>query len=380
VRRAALVLLCVAACKGKDAKKDAAVVIPPHPMPEAPVVVPGDWGVCKAALAANPKLPAGRQVAALIDACKPCGDWTPLIEWNKLTEDGGPKRKDIESAMIGCKAYCDPNAKMRFQGSLDDERGKTNRLPWRVLGEFCKESLSAVPDARYMSAPFFALDRIARDAAARPDGAPLLAAIDLQLPAVSITGAGVALPETSVTKPAPPSSSITLTADGQSIGALQHGKLSDKGVTATGDLYPGSPVKLADLPAAIEKLPQPVLVFAPKKLPATRLVELLAVTKARPLFLADPATCTLPGWDIYGSSPVELVGQTTGKPAVKFVFGETTDDIIKQIAGSTPASPVVLELEPTATIQSVATVLGALAYKDVKTAVITAAPTKRSKP
>jgi hypothetical protein len=342
-------------------------------------VVPGDWAACKSALAANPKLPAGRQVAALIDACKPCGDWSPLLEWNTLTENGGPKRKDIESAMIGCKAYCDPNAKMRFQGSLDDERGKTNRLPWRVLGEFCKESLSAVPDARFMSAPYFALDRIARDVAAKPDGAPLLAAIDLQLPAVSVTGAGLALPETSVTKPAPPSSQITLTADGQSLGMLSHGKLSDRGVTATGDPYPGAPTKLADLPAAVDKLAQPVLVFAPKMLPAARLAELLATTGARPLFLAVTATSTLPGWEIYGSSPVELVGKA-GKPALTLTIGATVDDIIKQIAGSTPGSPVALVLEPTATIQSVATVLGALAYKDVKTAVLSVSSTKRPKP
>lgn len=387
MKHALLVLACVvghsAACKGKESKQEDPVVVPPHPMPEpSPVVVPGDWEQCKTVLQTLMNVPATRQVATLIEACKPCGDWVPLLEWNKLTEDGGPKRKDIETAMLGCKAYCDPNAKMRFIGALDEQRGKTNRIPWRLLGDFCKDAVSAVPDARFMSAPYFALDRIARDVAARSDGAKLLEGVELPLPAVSVTGAGLALPSTSVTTPIAAKSHLTITADELRIGPLPYAKLGASGVTVAAEPYPGSAVKLADLPAALAKLSPPVVVFAPKKLPASRLATVLAATRQTPLMLAVTATSTLPGWEIYGSSPVELVG-AADRPGLTIAVSDATDEAVKQIAGTTPTTPppaVALVLDEKATIESVATVLGALAYKDYKTAVITVAPTKRAKP
>ena len=138
-----LVVLSAVACKGKDAPPNKSADLPPHPTPApAPVVVPGDWAVCKAALEASPKVPVTKQVAALIAACRPCGDWTPLLTWATPTQDGGPKRQAIADQMLACKAYCDPNAKMRFLDALDDNRGKQNHAPWRVLGEFCKDALS----------------------------------------------------------------------------------------------------------------------------------------------------------------------------------------------------------------------------------------------
>lgn len=374
-------VLALAACKGKDAPpKETPPPVPPHAMPEPPPApVPGDWAACKAALAAAPKLPPNRQVSALIEGCKPCGDWTPLLAWNTPTEDGGPKRKAIEEAMIGCKAYCDPNAKQRFLGALDEARGKpTNRAPWRMLGEFCKEAVSSTTDARFASAPFFALDRIARDVAGKPDGAPLLAALDLPLPAVSQTGQGLALPESGVTKPATPTSQLTITADDLRLGPLPHAKLGANGVTVSaGEPYPGNPVKLAELSAALGKLPPPVLVFAPKGLPASRLAEVLAAAKPHTLYLALAMTSTLPGWTLYGMSPVELAGDGA-KPTVSYKLGEKGDDVLKQIAPSTPVSPVAIVVEPTTTVQAVATVLGGLGFKDVKTAIVTVA--KPSKP
>lgn len=388
MRSIAALLLFVSACKGKEPPKDN-VVVPPHPMPEqVPTPVAGDWAVCKAALEANPKLPPTKQVVALIEACKPCGDWKPLLEWQTTAEDGGPRTKDIETAMLGCKAYCDPNAKMRFVNGLDDARTKGNRRPWRLLGEFCKAELSAVPDARFMSAPYFALDRIARDVAARPDGAKLLAPIELVLPAVSVTGAGVELPESSVTKPSAAPSQLTLTVDTIHAGALPHAKLGPSGVTVTGDSYPGAVVALADLPAALDKLPQPVLVFMPKKMNAEKLVAVLGAAKRRTMQLAVTATSRLPGWDQYGSVPVDLVGEVdpASLPAdktqrLRLTVGASADEPIKTIAAA-PAAAFTgapeLGLLPEATAESLAAVLGALAYKDVKTAVIVAA--KRPKP
>lgn len=388
MRRLAALLLLAAACKGKEPTKDP-VAAPPHPMPEQ-VLEPmaGDWAVCKAALEANPKLPPTKQVAALVTACTPCGDWTPLLEWQTPTEDGGPKKKDIETTMVGCKAYCDPNAKMRFVNGIDDARGKNNRRPWRVLGEFCKAELSALPDARFMSAPYFALDRIARDVAARPEGARLLDAIDLVLPASSVTGSGLEIPTSAVTKPSSAPSHLTLTVDEIHAGALPHAKLGAAGVTVTADLYPGTVVKLADLPATFDKLPQPVLAFLPKGMSAGKLVDVLAVLKRRPLQLAVAATSTLPGWEQYGASPIDLVGEVDpatlprdNAQRLMLTFGASSDDALKAIAAA-PATaftvPPLLALAPEATAESLATVLGALAYKDVRTAVIVRA--KRTKP
>ncbi len=387
--RAVVLVLLATACKGKGSETKQEPSVAPHAEP-APVVTSGDWAVCKAAFEASPKTPPTRQVAALLEACKPCGDWTPLLTWAKPTEEGGPKRKDIESTMLACKAYCDPNAKMRFLGGLDENRGKdkVNRVPWRLLGEFCKDAVSAVPDARFMSAPYFALDRIARDVAARPDGPPLLAAIELPLPAASVTGAGLELPTSAVTKPTTAASQLTITMDELRIGSLPRAKLGANGITVTGEGYPGAAVKLADLPAALDKLPQPVLVMMPLKMSAARLVDVLATTRRRPLQLALAATSTLPGWSIYGASPVELTGEIDPAMVPKdkaqrlsITLGASADDAVKAISAAPPSSfaaPPALALDPSATVESLAAVLGALAYKDVKTVVITAA--KRSKP
>ncbi len=388
MRRLAALLLLAAACKGKEPTKDP-VAVPPHPMPEpVPVPVAGDWAACKAALEANPKLPPTKQVAALLAGCTPCGDWKPLLDWQTPTEEGGPKKKDIETAMLGCKAYCDPNAKMRFLDGLDETRGKNSRRPWRVLGEFCKAELSSVPDARFMSAPYFALDRIARDVAARPDGAKLLAAIDLVLPASSVTGAGLEIPTSAVTKPSAAPSQLTVTVDEIHVGALPHAKLGATGVTVTADPYPGNVVKLADLPAAYDKLAPPVLVFLPKLMSAQKLVDVLATLKRRPLQLAVTATSTLPGWDQYGAAPIDLVGEVDPATLPKdkaqrlmLTFGASTDDALKAITAA-PATaftaPPQLSLASDATAESLATVLGALAYKDVTSAVIVRA--KKTKP
>jgi len=374
--RTALVLaLALVACKGnKDAPPTEPPTVAPHPMPEkVPEPVPGDWAACKAALESAPKLPPNRQVAALIEGCRPCGDWTPLLQWNTPTEDGGPKRQAIMDAMVGCKAWCDPNAKQRFLGTLDDARGKpTNRTPWRMLGDVCKDAVSAAPDPRFLSAPYFALDRIARDVAAKPDGAPLLAALDLPLPAVSLTGQGLVLPESGVSKPAAAQSQLTITAEDVRVGPLPRAKLGANGVTVSaGEPYPGIPVALEALGAALDKLAPPILVFAPKGLPAARLAEVIAAAKSRPLFLAVGMTSPLPGWPIHGMSPVELVGAAGGKPTVTYRVGAAGDEVLKQIAPTTPVSPVALVVDPAATVQSVATVLGGLAFKDVKTAVVT---------
>src|SRR5204863_6249003 len=108
--------------------------------------------------------------------------------------EGGPSGAEIEAAMAVC-GYCDANAKQRFLGTLDKARGGDTRTPWRHLGDTCRAAVSAVPDNRFVTAPYYALDRIARAATAHGgETAERLAAIELPLPAVSIAGTGVTLP------------------------------------------------------------------------------------------------------------------------------------------------------------------------------------------
>ena len=92
--RAALAVILLVACKGKDA--------PPAPTPQ-PIVPPDasvvvdagpstTWATCKAALEQAAKTPAMRRVQTLLEACQPCGDWRPLTDWNTRASEGGPTR------------------------------------------------------------------------------------------------------------------------------------------------------------------------------------------------------------------------------------------------------------------------------------------------
>src|SRR5665213_688644 len=107
---------------------------------------------CRAAIAALPGTPLDARVKTILDACQVCGPWAPILDWRTPQTAGGPARAAIEHAMLGCTAYCDPNARERFLGTLDDSRGQRSRGAWRYLAEMCKGAVSAVPDARYASA------------------------------------------------------------------------------------------------------------------------------------------------------------------------------------------------------------------------------------
>src|SRR5262245_13178780 len=105
------------ACKGKD---EPSAVPAPVPITQPDAAPAADWLACENALRAASKLPATRRVQAIIDGCKPCGDWKPLLDWHSERTEGGPTRPQIEDAMLACKAYCDAGAKQRFLATLDD--------------------------------------------------------------------------------------------------------------------------------------------------------------------------------------------------------------------------------------------------------------------
>ena len=330
------------------------------------------WASCEKTLKRVMTEPANRRVAALIDGCRPCGDWQPLLAWDTQEVDGGPTRAAIEQAMLACKAYCTPNAKQRFLGTLDAARGKGTRGPWRHLGELCKGEVSAAQDARFMSAPYFALDRIARAVAARPALAPQLAAIELALPALASSGSGLDLARSPSTSPAVPLLALTVTAVEFRIAQRPRGKLGEAGVAlvATGEPYPGAPVKTAkELDAAVSALGggDAIAVFAPHGMLATRLLDAIALAGKRDVRLAVAANGGPPGWPVAGTLPVALVTQPDPK-AIRLALDDDPDPAIKDVKArsATLKGPVTIQIGPKTTVGAFAKLTGALYYFDIK--------------
>jgi hypothetical protein len=381
MRNTWLVIVCgLVACKDKPNASptpppssppgDAAFSVMTHEIPvDAAPPPPGDWAACKAALEKVPSTPPTKRVELIIDACHPCGDWKPLLDWQTLQEDGGPNRKVIDSTMAGCKAYCSPNAKIQFMGALDDGRAKKTRTPWRVLAQQCGEEISARPDGRYMTAPYLALDRIARWAGEQPDGAKLLEPIVIPLPAVSQSGVGVPLPDSAVTKPDIIAVQITVTTAGINVGAMPTAKLAANGVVPQGDTYPGKTVTAKALAGEVKKLgATKVAVFAHPNLAATALLDPIA-SAGVPVVLAVSSSMGPVGWKQHGVSPIEL--HSREKPAsgaITFVLDDTGDAAtaeVKKLGADAAKKAIVIQLDENATVASLATLLGALAYFEV---------------
>jgi len=366
-----LALSLLAACQGKSHDAPA----PPPSKPPAVIVdagPPADANLdsCKAALAKVATLAPTQRAQALLDACHPCGDWQALLQWNNPPDTGGPPRSAIEQSMLACNAYCEPNAKQRFLGTLDAARGQDTRGPWRALGEVCKDAVSAVPDTRFMGAPFFALDRITR---AVGDPA-LLAAIQLPLPALSISGVGVTLPVGPLLPADAGLGAITVDAAQIQLGTLPVAQMTPTGLHVSGD-YPGTPLDgkaLAGALATPALAGHPVSVLAPRDLPAARIVDVIAAAGGHELRLAVGARGP-GGWSIPGAIPVAL----TGKPSagVKLTLDSSPDVAIKAAKAADRAAltkaPVTIALTPAATVANLASLLGALVFFDVKTVTIT---------
>jgi hypothetical protein len=439
MRALAVALLATLACQGPS-KLDDKVSPPtadggikltnPHGVPQAEVPVPPtNWTACDAALKAVPKTPPMRRAQHIVNACKPCGEWKPLLDWSTEAKDGGPKRHEIEQAMLACKAYCNPNAKARFLGTLDAMRGKGTRGPWRFIGELCKGEVSALPDNRYISAPLFALDRIARAAAARPESAQLLEAIELPMPAISVSGFGYDLAHSPMTAPEVGPIALTVTPNEMRIASIATGKLGKDGVTVTfkGETYPGALVKTAkDLGDETAKIVEPgpdnagpsISIFSPRAMPAIRLLDALAVIGERPVKpasekapfvirgqvrLAVTVDGGLPGWATAGSIPIAL-RSVPGPESVKIELGEDADAAVAELKKQKPAlmailkkleklekdaptgvpgpSPQVLYpalvvvLAPAAKVEGLAKLLGAAGYFDIKSVALIAGKAK----
>jgi hypothetical protein len=353
----------------------------------SPPAAPADAGIadanldaCRAAAARVPGLPPAQRTVALLEGCQPCGEWGPLLAWDIPTADGGPTRAAIERGMSACKAFCDGAAKQRFFDALESARGQDTRKPWRVLGELCKGEVSAVPDARFMTAPYFAIDRAAR----LVGDASLLAQIELPLPAISISGSGMELPTSAVVVPEAGPATLTVDAGQFLLGSLPTARLSPAGIRVAGD-YPGARIEPKALAAALGKhglAGNPIALIAPRQLPAVRIYEAVAAAGGHDLRLAV-ARLELRNWILPATVPVTLTARPGRRAGVRLGLDDTAVDAIKA-AQRTPraklaSAPVVIAVDPSATAASLANLLGALHYLDVKSVVLARAPARPSR-
>ena len=294
---------------------------------------------CEAAIDKAASAPIDARPQILIESCSVCdsgrADWKPLLTWNVEPEHGGPKREQIEQQMVACEAFCTGDSKLKFMSAVDKVRGQNVDTPWRQLENACKEKVNGALDDRFMSAPFFALDRIAR-AAAKSPAAAKLGAIELPLPAATISGAGVALPEVDGVSPAIGDVHITVLGDSISVGRLPRGKLTHAGVMAdlgkTG--YPGETVKVEQLAAKLTELgptdkAQPITILAPQGMPAHKLVAIIAAASTvGTVHLGAKAAESPPGWQLAGTIPIAL----EAGPGIEIKEETTVQNLARELA------------------------------------------------
>ncbi|HEY4244392.1 MAG TPA: hypothetical protein VGM88_31475 [Kofleriaceae bacterium] len=364
MKRIAL-LLALAACKGHKSAPAAG---------SGSAAAPVDDSRCLAVLQNGHKLSPWRRITALIDACHPCGDWKPILDWSVPTKDGGPTRAQLDAAMDGCHAFCSSTAKQHFLGTLDDARGTEARTPWRVLGDTCKEQVSALPDSRFETAPLFALDRIARYVGTSPELRAAASGFVVPLPPVGIGGVGISLPTSSVVSPLA-GALVTVSATELRVASQPFARLADDGakVDFDGDEYPGPVVAPDALAANLEqrKALGAVLV-APAQMDAIFIRLAVGAAGTHTLTqLAVAAPAAPRGWQLPGVVPIALQsGDDFAPGSVMFEVGADPDPIVAQVkahGSQLLAAPLELRIGPGATVQSLATVLGALGYYHVTT-------------
>jgi hypothetical protein len=326
-----LVLALLLSCKGKQQPKT------------EPAAYTVD-AACEAAVKKAAAAPLDARPQILIDGCKVCGDWKPILDWNTPPQEGGPTHTAIEQAMLGCHAWCDANAKQRFLGTLDNARGTETRTPWRLLGDTCHTEF---PQSRFVSAPLFALDRIAR--AVSTKGGQLatdLAAIELPLPPVSPSGVGPVLADVTGAVPKVGEIEVTVLGDKIFVGRMPRAHLGSAGVAVElgKDGYPGAEVDVARLPDALKAAiagdaAATITVLAPHAMPAQDLVPIVAAAAPiAPVYLAANAPEAPEGWTLAAAIPVQLAAD--GTPVA--VTPEMTVQQLATALVQHKGSPVVL--------------------------------------
>jgi hypothetical protein len=303
--RSLVVVALLIGCKDKAKPKS-------EPKQESTKSYVVDISACGNALDKAAQRALDERPRLLLEGCEVCGrEWAPLLQWNTEPEQGGPRREQIEMVMVDCQAFCTGTSKLEFMAGVDKVRGKNVDTPWRQLDTACKAKVNGAPDARFMSAPFFALDRIARAVAAKPELASKLAAVEVPLPALTVNGVGVALPKVDNATSNVGSVHVTVLGNEIYVGHLPRGKLTANGVVVETD-YPGEPVKLDGLAAKLKALigvdkTQAITILAPHAMPAQPLVPIIAAASAvAPVYLAAGAPQSPQGWQLPGAIAIPL--------------------------------------------------------------------------
>lgn len=299
------------ACKDKQDRREPVIVV-------EPTVITYVTPACEQAIDKAAAAPLAARPKILIDSCHVCNNhhWKPLLAWNVEPASGGPRREDIEKLMVACDAFCTGDSKLKFMAGIDKARGQSVDVPWRRLADTCKDKVDASSDHRFMSAPYFALDRIARALATVREGAlsDKLAPLELPLPALTVSGAGVALPEAETVAPSTGVLAITVIGDAIHVGRMPRAHLGAAGVKV--DLpapgYPGEQVNADQLAAKLTELvaddaSPTITLLAPHAMPAQKLVPIIAAAAPiAPVYLAANATDSPEGWQLAGAIPIAL--------------------------------------------------------------------------
>lgn len=299
MKRALLLVVALVACRDKAPKEK----------PVAKTEVATGYRVdakCEAAIAKAANLPIDARPQALLEGCPVCGDWKVLLAWNH----DGTTPEALQATLESCNAFCTGDAKMKFIAAANKAKGTSNDMAWRKLADACGDKVDASTDHRFMSAPYFALDRIARAIAEQHvDGAN---ALDIALPSLTVAGTGIVLPDLDEgVSPKVGTYHLSFIGDQIFIGKLPRAKLGAKGLDVTND-YPGQQVALADLPAALKKLldndpTETLTLLAPHAMPAENLVPVIRAAGAiAPLYLAATAHESPEGWQLPGAIPVAI--------------------------------------------------------------------------
>lgn len=297
----ALLALALVACKGKE---------PPKKQTETtPTVV--DLTGCETAMQKAAAAPLVARPHILLDGCQVCGDWTVLLAWNH----DGTTPEALQKTLERCNAFCTGDSKMKFIAAANKAKGTSNDMPWRRLADACGDKVDAATDHRFMTAPYFALDRIARALGKTQS-------FDVPLPPLTIAGTGIVLPDLDEgVSPKVGTIHISFIGDQIFIGKLPRAKLTAKGLDVAND-YPGQQVALADVPAALRKLvggdpTETLTLLAPHAMPAENLVPVIAAAGAiAPLYLAVNAHESPEGWQLPGTIPVAIGPDGDGAIAV----------------------------------------------------------------
>jgi hypothetical protein len=175
--------------------------------------------------------------------------------------------------------------------------------------------------------------------------------------------------------PEVPKFHVTVTQTEIRIGKLPTAKLGANGVIT--DLGPSPyPGELVDAKSLAQKLgaltPDRIVLIAPRALPASRVTEVVKALGKREIVLAVGAAGAPKGWSMPGVIPVLLNATPNPKR-----FEWTLDAEVEAAIANLKQNPAEAFVEPrvtvakTATVEHLAKLLGALAFRDAHTASLT---------